>query len=1084
MDRLNIYTGNSMEVLAEQLAGTVRKPLSSPIDPEIVVVQSGGMARWVSLELARHNGICANCFFPFPNRFLSEIFKKLIPDLPEESPFDPMTMTFKIMKMLPACVRLPGFTSLKRYLLDDTNGIKLFQLSQRIADLFDQYLVFRSDMIFRWESGEENHWQAQLWRKLSSKEKHRHRAGLRKIFFERIRKAPVQKEDFPERVSIFGISYLPPFYLEVFVELSRRCPVNFFLMNPCSAYWADIVSDRELKKIKKKYNPSAEIQKDLYLEEGNKLLASMGILGRNFFSLINELDGRTVEMFVENDGKTLLSKIQSDILKLKNRKFSGSHDGFDPLNEGSSLPSRHLDSSIQIHSCHSPLREIEVLHDNILDMFEKDPDLLPKDIVVMAPDIEWYAPFIEAVFDGQMDEKLRIPFTIADQTLMKKSRVVHAFMSIIDLKNTRFSTACVMELLQIPEIKNQFKINESEIEIIERWIKETNIRWGIDAQYRRKKGLTGFSQNTWKAGLDRLFLGIAMPGSGRRVFSGILPYDAIEGSDVKILGKWMAFLDAVFECSETLDQARTLSGWRIYFSEILDRFFAPDEDSEQEMQVLRHILAKMPQKEEMSGFDTVLDIDVMRTYLTHCLEHEQFRSGFISGGVTFCAMLPMRSIPFKVVCLVGMNSESFPRETQSLGFDLMMKNPRIGDRSRRNDDKYLFLEALLSAGNIFYISYVGQSNRDNTRIPPSVLVSELMDYMKEGFGFSEDRLVTVHRLQAFSTEYFKKDHHLFSYSRENFSAAARMQSSRAVAPFISAKLSEPCLEWKHIDIKALSAFFSHPARFFLERRLGIYLSEKEYMFNERENFNLDPLEKYKMDQDLVTQKMSGIDLTDYFSVKKASGELPFGNVGKCIYNETSLDAEEFVRKIKDHVKGKPLDDLDVDFKLDGFHLEGRIKDVYEQGRIDIQCVKLKTKYILKTWIYHLILCALVEDKKHAQSLLLCKDKACEFKQVSDAQDRIHHLLQLYWKGMSEPLHFFPESSFEYMRKILLKNQTRPEALNSAKKKWDGSDFTRGESEEPYFELCFGKTDPLDEAFENLAKEIFTPLLKHYTETRL
>jgi exodeoxyribonuclease V gamma subunit len=166
-----------------------------------------------------------------------------------------------------------------------------------------------------------------------------------------------------------------------------------------------------------------------------------------------------------------------------------------------------------------------------------------------------------------------------------------------------------------------------------------------------------------------------------------------------------------------------------------------------------------------------VEIEVVKSCLENLLEHVNFGHGFISSGVTFCAMLPMRSIPFKVVCLVGMNMDAFPRESKILGFDLMAKNPRIGDRSRRNDDKYLFLEALISARNKLYISYVGQSIRDNTRISPSVLVSELIDYIKEGFGLSEDEIVTFHRLQAFSSEYFNTDSKLFSYSNENFAAS-------------------------------------------------------------------------------------------------------------------------------------------------------------------------------------------------------------------------------------------------------------------------------------------------------------------------
>ena len=1081
MHGLKIYTSNHMEILAEQLARIVREPLSSPFAPEIIVVQSRGMERWVSLELARHNGICANCRFPFPNVFLEEIFKKLIVDLPDESPFAPVTMTFRIMKLLPSCIHLSGFESLEKYLLDDIKGLKLFQLSEKIADLYDQYLVFRPDMMLRWEKGKENHWQAQLWRQLSLPDENRHRARLRTIIFEKIRKQPHQIENFPGRVSLFGISYLPPFHIEAFVEISRLSQVNLFLMNPCREYWADIVSDQETIKIRKRHVQSDDITQNLYLEAGNRLLASMGALGRNFFSMISGLDCQTYEVFDDHHGHTLLSKIQSDILNLKNRTSYRPQNAPAPENDPYSLPLHDSDGSIHIHSCHSPMREIEVLHDNLLAVFEEDPELLPKDIVVMTPDIELYAPFIQAVFDAQTDEKLRIPFSIADRNIVKQSRIIDGLMSMLDLKNSRLGVTSVMALMEIKEIRETFGMSESDIEIAERWIKETNIRWGIDAKYRQEKGLPGFSENTWKAGIDRLLLGYAMPGYDRKTFSGILPYDPIEGGEVKTLGKLIKFLNRVFECVQSLDTARTFSGWHIFFDEIIAQFFSPDEDSERDIHILSGILDDMSKKEASSGFDARVEIEVVRSYLERCLEHEQFRSRFISGGVTFCAMLPMRSIPFKVVCLVGMNSDAFPRRTQTLGFDLMVKNPRMGDRNRRNDDKYLFLEALLSARNRFYVSYVGQSIQDNTRNSPSVLVSELIDYIKDGFGLLEDRIVTLHRLQAFSPEYFKPDSKLFSYSQENFSAGSRLHDRKEASTLIAAKLPELSHEWKNLDIKDLSTFFGNPSKFILEKRLGVYLRDPEAVADERENFNLDHLEKYSVDQELAAKKMSGLNLKDYFPVKKASGQLPHGKVGELVFNDRSLDAEDFVRKIGGHIKSKRLDDGGFKLNIAGFSISGRIADIFEQGLIQIRYAKIKPKHLINTWIYHLVLYALDEVNNPDQSLLLGKNTAWEFKPVPDATDRISDLLRFYWKGMSEPLHFFPESSFEYVRQLHVMKRTKPAAIHAARKKWSGSDFTRGESEDPYFERCFGKIDPLDEVFENIATEIFLPLLNHSSE---
>ena len=1079
---LNIYTSNRLEILAEQLARIVRDPLPNPVAPEIIVVQSRGMERWVSMELARHNGICANSAFPFPNAFFQRIISGLIPDLPDQSLFAPAVLTFRIMKILPGCLKSPGFGSLESYLENDTKRLKLFQISSKIADLFDQYLVFRPDMIFKWEQGRENNWQAQLWRRLITAKEPRHRARLQAELLDKIKKQHTEIKNLPDRISLFGISYLPLFYLQIFVALSRLTQVNFLLMNPCKEYWGDIASSREIKKIRTKYSDTADKDTTLHLEKGNRLVASMGTLGRNFFEMISGLDCRIYEQFQEPLGQDVLSEIQRDILLLRDRDISINSDTFDySAHHDSATPFKQgVETSIQIHSCHSPLREIEVLHDNLLAMFEQDPELAPQDIIVMTPDIELSGPYIQAVFDTQVDETLRIPFSIADQSVRKESRIVDGFLSILDLPGSRISPTDVAALLEIPGIKEKFDLSPADMDKIEHWIKMTNIRWGIDAQSRRELGLPGFSENTWKNGIERLLLGYALPGKNRRMFSGILPYDHIEGGDVKALGNFLEFLDRLFNSMKTLQQEHSLATWNTILVDILEQFFTVDEESEREIQLLRRLLDDLAKNQELSEFDTAVGIEVVKSYLENLLAQEYLGKGFITSGVTFCAMLPMRSIPFKVVCLVGLDTDAFPRESKPVSFDLMAKNPRMGDRSRRNDDKYLFLEALISARKTLYISYIGQSIQDNTQAPPSVLVSELLDYITAGFGLSSEQMITRHKLQAFSPAYFKQDKRLFSYSRENFDAVGRRQDLRDSRSFIAEALPEPQPEWKDLDIDSLCSFFSNPAKFLLEKRLGIYLGEVDAIAEDREHFSLNGLQKYLLGQDLVEHKLAGSKLADNLPLYRAKGQLPHGNVGDLVYSEMSVDAESFVRKIQHYTKDKQ-EALRVDLDIAGFRLKGRIGDIYAGGPAQINYASIKPKYLLNTWIYHLVYNVIDKAKYHHSSLLICKDSIREFGPVDNSRNILEHLLTLYWKGMCLPLHFFPESSFEYAQRVLVKKQTEQVALNTAQRKWVGGDFARGESEDPYYDLCFRTVDPLDQEFQNIAKDVFAPPLNHGTE---
>ncbi|MFC1811837.1 exodeoxyribonuclease V subunit gamma [Thermodesulfobacteriota bacterium] len=1066
---LNVYSSNRLEILAERLARIVKTPLASPLEPEVIVVQSRGMERWVSMEIARHNGICANSIFPFPNTFLQEIFKKMNPELAVSSLFEPGILTFKVMDLLPVCIDRPGFESLKKYLSDDTNDLKLYQVSEKIAEIYDQYLVFRPELIFAWEKGREEHWQAHLWRELSRNNEKNHRAWLQKSLLEEIKRKPNEIGNFFQRVSVFGISYLPLFHLQTIAAISTLVQVNLFLMNPCKEFWADIVSDTEIKRIRKQYAHVVDIPGELHLEKGNRLLASMGVLGRYFYSQIIGFDCELHEQFEESEGKNLLYCIQSDILGLSDR-IGGAVSDFD--------------TSIQIHSCHNPIREAEVLHDNLLAMFEEDPDLLPKDILVMMPDIESYAPFISAVFDAQTDVALRIPFSIADQSIRKESRVIDGLMSIFELKESRMGVNRVMGLLESPGIKEKFGLTESDIETVSRWIKASDIRWGIDAESRTSMGLPGFKENTWQAGIERLLLGYAMPGRNEELFSGILPYDDIEGGDVKILGRFLEFFERLVKCLKKLEYTETLNGWTIILNGILDSLFHLDDDMEREIQVLRRFLDDLSEKQVITGFNKKIDFAVIKSHLGHYLERQNLGSGFISGKVTFCAMLPMRSIPAQVICLIGMDNDAFPRNTQPLGFDIMAKKPKMGDRSRRNDDKYLFLEAIVSARKKLYISYVGQSIQDNTQIQPSVLVSELIEYIRDGYALSEDELITQHRLQAFSPAYFKANGKLFSYSMENFLAGSSIDDPKTLTPFISSALSTPPDEWRNLDIDQLCAFLSNPAKFMLEKRLGIYLHETEAVSEERENFNLNALEKYLIGQNLVTKALSGDAFKDVFLSERARGQLPHGNVGAFLCQEMAVDAEMFADKTKSQGKGGRLDSLDVELKIAAFNLFGRLSDIYDHGFLRFRYANTKSKDLLSTWIYHLALCTFKDRKYPKRSLFIGKDAVFEFASVNNPIELLDNIINIYWKGLSEPIHFFPETSYVYAQKALKKKQSHPTALIAAQRRWQGNEFSDGESQNPYFDLLFSKLDPLGEEFKQLSVAVFHPLFLHCAEKKI
>jgi len=1082
---LNVFTSNRLEILVEQLSREIRKPLAAPLDQDLIIVQSQGMARWISMELARINRICANTVFPFPNAFLRHLSQKLLPDVREGAIFDSAPMTFRIMAVLPERLQRAEYRDLRAYLADDPQGIKLFQLSNKIADLFDQYLVFRPDMIRIWDQNaaptvSDQLWQADLWKAIMTPGEADHRAYLQERLLETLLIGDAEIAVLPKRVSAFGISHLPRFHIEIMAAVSKHVPVNLFLMNPCREYWGEIVTRRDIRRIREHYTSKSIGSGDLHLDKGNRILSTMGALGRDFLSMISELECVQVEMFKRPRGQTMLSKIQADLLDLLEPAVpypTGTENWDGSVSDVEDMKSETIqDSSIVIHACHSPMREIEILHDHILAMLSEDSSLMPRDILVMIPDIETYTPFITAVFGAVADERMRIPFSIADRSVMTASSVIEGFLAILELTESRMEVGRILDLLAYPAIREKFGIMESALPRIEGWIRDVNIRWGEDARARSQLGLPAGDENTWKAGIQRMLLGIAMPGNNQDLFSGILPYDNMEGEDTLLLGKFLDFLENLFKICSRLEQSQSMSQWVDTFISTLDRMFSASDASERDLRTLQQAIEQMLAHANVAEFKNRIDMAVVKACLCIGLERDNVSSGFILGGVTFCAMLPMRSIPFEVICLLGMNADAFPRDNSSVGFDLMASHPRKGDRSRREDDKYLFLEALISARKKLYVSYIGQSVQDNSQWVPSVLVSELIDYIQDRFGIDPHDLVAQHPLQAFSRDYFSESSPFFSFSMENFEAATRQHARESQARLISDRLEPPSDDWLHVDIESLCRFFKNPTRFLLQRRLGIILEEVEPLRDDQENFKLERLEKYLLEAELCRFYGRGDNFNDLKPAVDARGILPHGEIGRYAFRRMCREIKQYVDYLATYTRERKPAVQPVEHRVNRFFLTGNIPGIYDNDCLHARYAGSSPGDMIRTWLYHLIR-SCVSDELSGKSWYVARDAAYELLPVNKSPGILQSLMTVYWEGLTRPIHFFPVASHAYAKQVLQHSVNREKALRAVENKWD-NDYVWSEADDPYISFCFREANPLDKHFENLALSVFGPLLSH------
>ncbi len=1060
MAELRIHQSNRLERLSDLLAELCRRPIGSPFEPERIVVPNPGMARWLSLRLADRLGVCANVEFPLPSSFAWEVWRAVLHDVPEEPAFPAPVLAWRIFTLLEHVDDEPAFRPLASY-LDGADDLRRFELAEHVAEVFDQYLVYRPEMILAWEEHQVFHppetrderWQAELWRRLMGDAPPRHRARLG-IEMERVSRRRLAEAHLPARVMVFGIPALTRTHLATLRRLAEVADVHLFVVNPCRAFWEDILPPSDIARLAGDTDPA-----ELFLESGNPLLASMGRQGRDFISLLELADATGTESFEEPaaDGELprVLDVLQGDILDLRTR--DGSTADLEPVEVAPD------DDSIQIHACHSPMREVEVLHDRLLDLFRRRPDLEPAQVRVMTPDIETYAPLIDSVF-GTATGRRRIPYAIADRQPRAERSTVAAFLSLLELSEGRFDAATLLSLLETEAVRTKFDLEEGDLPRVAGWIRSSGIRWGIDAAHRARLDLPALPENTWRFGLDRLMLGHAMSGRGSRMFDGVLPVDDVEGAEARLMGHLHGFAEAVFEVTASLAAERRMSEWQASLDETIGRFFATNL-VEDDIETIRAATRRLTDESVRGGCDAPVSLRLVHRGLDRLLRQPGGAWAFLSGSVTFCTMVPMRNVPAEVVCLLGMNDDSYPRSRRPPGFDLVPRHPQKGDRSRRDDDRYLFLEALLSARQTLYVSYVGRSIRDNTDVPPSILVSELTDVIaascrSEGAPVG---VATSHPLQGFSPRYFDGGSPLFSYARELCEAAesARATSGRlATAPaFLTGELPALEDEWRTVRLDALLRFFRDPTKYLLKARLGISLDESDALIESSEPFRLEPLSRYQVRQQLMELALSHHDPADLMPLLRASGALPHGLVGERAFEELRVDVESVARRLEPLLPTERLPPATIDERLEGWRVLGALAGLTEGGILDWGFGPPNGRDQIDLWIRHLTLNLIAPAGVERRSRRVSQDGVLQLAPVTDARDRLADLLALYEEGLRRPLPLFPDESL----KVLTRN-LETVRLDRVAPSW-----------KPYPRLAFRDLGPDDEEFRALARRVFEPI---------
>ena len=1166
---MRLHQSNRLEALAAELVELIRCEPGDPFAPERIVVPHPALGRWLALEIARALGIAANVRFEPPAEFAWSIMRGAVPELSREQPFSPARLRWRIHDVLPGFARERHGAAVRGYLADG-DPRKRFELADRLARVFDRCLLYRPDWIREWDRGAAPHWQARLWQVLagdggpaagggrsdpdpsapghwvaavdafrstlaaggrtaarpayrppsppSSRETEGRSSASSPAAgsepgsgFEPGADPDFRGAGWPRRASFFAVPALSPSYLEMLCAAGREIEIHIFTLNPCREYWGDIHSRREMDRKAQGADPG-----ERYLTEGNELLAAWGRAGRDTFDALVEVanadsDGR----FVEPKVSGRLAAVQRDVLDLRLAEEGAAEER--AAAEGTIGAARtraaaeggFADDSLRIHVCHSPVREVEVLHDRLLGIFDAHPGVEPADVLVLTPDLEVYGPAFEAVFGAAG----RIPFHVA-RARSRESRTLRAFLGLLDLFGSRLGTEAVLAPLEAPAVRARFGMNEADLPAIRTWVREAGIRWGADEAHRSAQGLPETPDHTWRHGLRRLVLGYAASDAAAP-FAGIVPCPSgtagFDGgaAEAELLGRFLTYAEEVCGLNARLAGERRPAEWaRTLYGEFR-RFFADGsarlgrstaggasaDEIADEAAAVRGLIKDL--EREAASAEAPAPFAVVRDVLRESAGAVSREPSRLADGVTVTGLAPGRIFPAEVVCVVGLNDGAFPRSPSIPSFDLIAAGrPRRGDRDERREDRFAFLEALLAARRCFLLTYTGRGLRDDAPIPPSVVVDELKDYLTRRFpdGAGGGRFETHHPLQPFSPRYFsapaREGTDLFSYSPGMCEAARVMQTNGSGKDAAgtpgrlarASRLPEPDDSFLCVDLADLIAFFANPARFFVRTRLGARLEAADAALDEDEPFALDALERHLLRSDVRGQIRAGVAPERAAAFLRGSGRLPHGGIGRVFHDRTREEMEALEERLARHRGALDAPPRIIDFALGRFRVVGSIEHAGAGEMVWSRAGRLRARDRIELRLRQLALAAAEGLRLPAVAVYLDR-RECRTASFLPPDDRapgqLERWLDVRWRGLTAPLPFFPDTSFEYARAVVRSGDAADgeAARTKAREAWYGGRYGRGECLDPYFALVYEESDPVTPGFEELAIELLTPLVE-------
>lgn len=1046
---LHLHRAEDTGALAAGLGALLAEPPADPFASELVLVSARGMERWLSQQLshvlgrgAAADGVCAGIEFRSPTSLLAEIAGTA-----ERNPWEPDAMVWPLLEVLddlgtgdPWAGTLAahlGYTELGSPEETQLRQGRRYAVARRLAGLFDTYAKARPAMLADWQGGgnsdgaggqldEDLRWQPPLWRATAARVDADPPPVRQAKTIARLLDSP---SELPPRLSLFGHTRLPAADLELLGALATHHDLHLWLPHPSDPLWQTLSDLRG--QVSRRSDDSRR-------RVGHPLLQT---LGRDLRELQRGLPTAQTDQFHPRPGfpDTLLGRLQSDI----------SADEVRPADR------RHLaqdDRSVQIHRCHGAARQIDVLRDVLLGLLDDDETLQPRDILVMCPDIDTYAPLITAAFGAGEHADLSHPaqgmrVRLADRALTQTNPLLGVLAELLDIADGRATASSVLSLAHSEPVRRRFAFSDDDLVAITEWVGATGIRWGFDAAHRTPYDLQRYPQNTWRFGVDRLLVGAAMSDDSQDWLGTALPLDDVDSGRVELAGRLAEYVQRLRGVVDRLTGAAPLDGWVDVLRDAVAQLtrVGPD-DQWQQAQLDRELAKVLTHAGSRSG--TTLRLPDVRSLLRRQLAGRPTRANFRTGTLTVCTMVPMRSVPHRVVCLVGLDDGVFPRTNIADGDDVLARHPLTGERDIRSEDRQLLLDAICSATDTLVVTYTGTDEHSGEHRPPAVPVQELLDALDQTTGEPvRDHIVADHPLQPFDIRTVARDRLVpdrpFTYDPAALRGARAVLGERRPKPrLIDGPLDEtPCGD---VELAELLRFFANPVRGFF-RALDYTLPWDADELSDEMPVAIDGLGRWAVGERMLDDLMIGRGPDFVLGAEWRLGTLPPGHLGWRQAKEIRGEAMELAAAARTLQRGE-ASALDIDVDLGGGRrLTGTVAPLWQDRTVTVTYSKLGAKHRLQAWVTLVALAAAAPEREW-EAYCIGRGRrngvdAMGYHPPEQPLSVLRDLVAIYDAGRREPLPLPLKTSLEWAR---ARQFDDPAPDRSAESEWrfekDGAEY--------------------------------------------